>query len=783
MASYSGYQGDAEIAMHFKSDAPGKRLVKTFDGLRTYLPILVCLWFVFDWSEVFAQIAIGPIGADATYLEVNKPRQVKITAVINYSDADVPKVILQRVNLDGSLRTLGVLQDDGRNGDAVAKDKIFTFVVQFYEKEAGRIHLRVSADFSVAPPQTVFEELFIPVGVVVAPRAGATVKGPHGTSITIAPNSIQYEAVIGIAPVPSSAIIAPLGKLGLVSAIDIIFLPTFFKAEIGPPESPLQISLPIPPKTRSSRFIIAQEVRSDSISEPRLGLRQQLVPVSTAVLIKRNIVSQKSVFTGILGGGLFAILEATGSGYVTGIVSEQNVPRAGVVVSSTTNTLVSITDATGHYSLFISGGPFTVTAFHPFRGSSGSASGNIAVNQSTITADIVLTPLVAPPVTRDGVRNGGFERCDLTSWTKTGTVNVIQSLGPTSTGVTVSPTEGRCMVDLVTGGASIGSVGSGLKQNFIVPAGVSHLRFDVNFVSEEFPEFVGSQYDDAFRALITTPNGQTTAHQITVNQSGGFTLMGDCFFPGGDATCGQTGWRESSIDLSNFAQLNTPVSVELLFTVTDAGDNIYDTHVLIDNIRFRTLWLDAKIISGAGADVVRIQREVLAATEILSQAGLNVRLRPNPQTLNQAKLVDVDLSWSTAGSACLPRQNGRLTADATQLMAQARSATNTDINVYYVKSISGQFVFGKGWSINPDEYCNEVNILTNSGTIQTDSGDDRFLAHELGHLLISPDSSGSSLEHGSGSGNFMLPNPPTALLGILTRQQSQKINPSSVLGP
>src|SRR2546430_14244534 len=144
-----------------------------------------------------------------------------------------------------------------------------------------------------------------------------------------------------------------------------------------------------------------------------------------------------------------------------------------------------------------------------------------------------------------------------------------------------------------------------------------------------------------------TPNGQTTFAQVSVNQSGGFTLIGDCFFPGGDDTCGQTGWRTGSVNLSAFAGTTTPITVELLFSADDRGDNIYDTHVLVDNIRVATWWVDAKIISGAAADVARVQNEVRGANEILSQAGLNIRLRSVRTIADPGGLLDTDLTWST----------------------------------------------------------------------------------------------------------------------------------------
>jgi hypothetical protein len=621
---------------------------------------------------------------------------------------------------------------------------------------------------------------------VVEPNAGGTFTGPGGTKVVILPDSVPYEAFISIAPARSNMVTANNGALPLHAAVELVFEPTQFNASVAPPTAPLELTTPAPNgMAPGAQFIVGHQVLADFVEDEVAELREQFVAVAMGHAQDGELVSTQGVFPGVLGGGVFAFLDGSGSGFVTGTVSRQicilficiDIPESGVTVSNSTNTLVSVTNFFGRFSLFINGGPFTVTAFNPFRGSSGAASGNITVDGSTVTADITTTPLVAPAITRDGIRNSGFERCDLTSWGLAGAVDAVQQLGPTSSNVTITPTEGNCMADISTGAGSVGGVGSSLNQRFTVPAGVRTLRLDFNFVSEEFPEFVGTMFDDSFRARISTPDGSSTFAQTRVNDSGGFTLIGDCFFPGGDSTCGQTGWRQGSVDLSAYAGTNTPITVELLFSAVDSGDNIYDTHVLVDNIRFSTLWIDAKILVGptvaAGATANRVQTELLAANEILSQAGMNVRLR-GVQTVNTTDaLVDTDITWVTGANCADGRVNGRLTAEETAVLGLARSAVNTDLNVYYVRSGTGLAGVG-GFALGPDDFCVDVNILNNSGTFQMDiGGGGNVLAHEIGHIVIAPNSAGNVLEHSAPAGNFLSTTPA---LGIVNRQQSGNIN-------
>lgn len=615
--------------------------------------------------------------------------------------------------------------------------------------------------------------------VLLPPGEGGTITGPGGVSVTVLPDSIPYEAFVGIEPALSSQIVAPAGNLQMVGSVELTVEPTAFNASVAPPTAPLEISIPVPGGVSAdTQFLVAQQVLSDSVNGTVPGLKEQFVAVETAEVVGGNIVTQPHIFSGIFSGGLFTFFFApTPSGFAAGVVSDATGVRPGAVVSNNTNTLVAVTDASGNYTLPISGGPFTVTGFDPFRGSSGSNSGTIVTDGSTVPTDIFLLSLVAPPIVRDGIRNGGFERGDLTSWATTGATNAVQQLGPTSTGVVITPREGVWVADINTGTGAIGAVGSSIKQRFRVPAGVRTLRLDFNFVSEEFPEFVGSIFDDSFRAIITTPNGESTFAQVSVNNSGGFTLIGDCFFPGGDSTCGQTGWRVGSVDLSAFSGTNQMIEVDLLFSANDAGDNIFDTHVLVDNIRFSTVWIDAKILQGptiaANANAARVQNEVRAANEILSQAGVNVQTR-NTQTTNvQDALVDTDITWTTGPNCADGRVNGRLTAEETTVLGLARSATNTDLNVYYVRSGTGEVGYG-GWAIGPDDFCVDVGILANSGTFQMDIGmGGNVLAHEIGHIVIAPQTAGNVLEHSAPAGNFLSTTPA---LGVVTRPQSANIN-------
>ena len=758
--------------------------------------------------------AVQQVNTNPGHLELNERTEVLITALISdRHEIFSGSFNLERLHADGTVQRLGQLKDDGSKGDAVAGDGSFALLQNFNEGQVGLVRLRIAGSIVLNSDRTRViridsAEFVLPVGVAL-PTGGGTIPGPGGTSITVQPGTFSAPVLVGITPASLSQIVAPLAlpaggqPFTLVSAVNVIVEPVGFTGLLGPAMFPLQISVPLPAGVTDGEFVVGEQVVIDSIVGTP-ALRPQLIPQAMAAVSGGTIATQPSTLPGIRNGGLYAILGGVGSGIVTGTVTNPGGgAAAGVVVSNDTNTGVTFTDAAGQYSLFISGGPFTLTAFHPLQGTTGTATGAIVVHGSTVGGvNISLSPLANPPITRNGIRNGGFERCDLSSWQFTGAAEIIQQFGPTAAtdhqttnpngvpfhtvhpgGITILPTEGLCMAVVDTGGQA-GQVASSLRQTFRVPPGARTLRIDFNYVSEEFPEFVGTQFQDPFRVLVTPAGGaQSTVAEVTVDNNGGFQIIGDCGFDGGDPTCGMTGWRTASVDLSQFAGQN--VTVELLFTVTDVGDNIFDTRVFVDNIRFGTIVVDAKVATGANASLTRADTDVLQATEILSQAGLNVRLRNETvQTIqNPGALLEVDLSYQEGAAACAnpAQRNGQRTQEEIDLLGLLRSPTQTDVNVYYTQSAfrsDGALI--SGYAIGTDEYCNQVNMLTNSGLILLDRAliinSPGILSHELGHLLISPENALSNLEHGNSDAlNFMNAS-ATPATAVLTSGQSSNIN-------
>jgi hypothetical protein len=175
------------------------------------------------------------------------------------------------------------------------------------------------------------------------------------------------------------------------------------------------------------------------------------------------------------------------------------------------------------------------------------------------------------------LQNGGFECPVGQTWTVVGDGRRIPVLGA------AAPVEGASMGIISTGLGFTTDSGS-ITQIFCAPADASQICFSWNFFSEEFLEYVGSQYQDTFEVTVENAkdgSGRTTLLLKTVdgtNADPGVSPVANSFDQG-DVYA--TGWQKFTGNIPA-GLLGQPIRVT--FRVFDVGDSIYDTAVLIDNI-------------------------------------------------------------------------------------------------------------------------------------------------------------------------------------------------------
>jgi hypothetical protein len=152
---------------------------------------------------------------------------------------------------------------------------------------------------------------------------------------------------------------------------------------------------------------------------------------------------------------------------------------------------------------------------------------------------------------------------------------------------------------------------AGLKLRIRVPSNAQSFRFNFNYFTSEYPEWVCNEYNDSFVAImqssshpVNVANAAGTHHgnlafdgnQSPINVNAGFfgipssptttspLLLGTGFdgFCDGYSCGGCTGWLQTS------APVLAGETVDLLFNIWDSGDPYWDSTVLMDNWRWST---------------------------------------------------------------------------------------------------------------------------------------------------------------------------------------------------
>ncbi|MGE3175945.1 MAG: choice-of-anchor L domain-containing protein [Vicinamibacterales bacterium] len=123
------------------------------------------------------------------------------------------------------------------------------------------------------------------------------------------------------------------------------------------------------------------------------------------------------------------------------------------------------------------------------------------------------------------------------------------------------------------------------------PAGSQCLGFDFAFFSEEFPEYVGSAFNDVFLAELGGSNFTMSGNDITAPRNFAVDPLGSLISV--NNLFGVTSGTKSTYDggtsvLRALAPLPPTAfpTVELVLTILDVGDSIFDSAVMLDNFKF-----------------------------------------------------------------------------------------------------------------------------------------------------------------------------------------------------
>lgn len=144
-----------------------------------------------------------------------------------------------------------------------------------------------------------------------------------------------------------------------------------------------------------------------------------------------------------------------------------------------------------------------------------------------------------------------------------------------------------------------------LTMTLQVPPYMHYIYYDIQFLSSEYPEYVGTQYNDKLTVTVDSPNEGESEYIFDVNSGyfllesnsipgTGFDIYARSGYPGGvdwvDTTPRAYGADAGASDLIQIGGINHPVSpneqITVTFKIKDAGDNLFDSAAFIDNLKF-----------------------------------------------------------------------------------------------------------------------------------------------------------------------------------------------------
>jgi hypothetical protein len=322
----------------------------------------------------------------------------------------------------------------------------------------------------------------------------------------------------------------------------------------------------------SSQVIVLTGIKVDNANKP---LYEADLVAQRAVLTPGNTLAITPSFIKAYSGSMGKSLV-----YMSSCRSTFNDSMATAILGAGAKAYFGYSDYVGSAFAFSHG----ISTFKQLLGD-GNAIPPVAPKNTGDVTDIGATETDSDPATYrllgannlsliGGLKNGTFEAGTLAGWIREGDARIITSLGP------LSPPQGVFMSIISTGLGSVQDSQSGIHQTFTIPNTASHLRFIYNVISEEPMEFVGTIFDDKVDALLTVDGSETTIMSESINTSTWFPISG-IDFAGGDSTVFQTGWKSVDLDVSAYRGK----SVIIEFRAYDAGDSIFDTALVLDNVR------------------------------------------------------------------------------------------------------------------------------------------------------------------------------------------------------
>ncbi len=210
-----------------------------------------------------------------------------------------------------------------------------------------------------------------------------------------------------------------------------------------------------------------------------------------------------------------------------------------------------------------------------------SVNGLLDKGGNTLEEELIYTFHTAVAYVGDA-NNLGFES-GLTGWTITGNGGIVDlpfASELSLEGVKAAMITTDSAVDYGLSGTPLSEATSMLSSGSLeVPGSATLCSFDYYFLSAEFTEWIGSEFDDTLTMTFSGPNGTIIETIETVNTY----QISDCIplTSNLDNDLYHTGAKTKQVDISG---LGSPITIS--FAVSDVGDQALISAFLVDNFRF-----------------------------------------------------------------------------------------------------------------------------------------------------------------------------------------------------
>ena len=273
--------------------------------------------------------------------------------------------------------------------------------------------------------------------------------------------------------------------------------------------------------------------------------------------------------------------------------------------------------------------PQAITPTTDAEALAGAIAAQEGVVTSAVFADVVQTETIVPHAVSD---------TELAGFPTHGETYAILTTGDAS----LVATEGG-FADAQLGGGNVrGDTDldvAVLQVDLDVPAGFSCLSFDFRFLSEEYPDFVGQTFNDAFIAELDNSTWTTSGSTITADDNFAFDPSGDVISINSTGVANMTAEAAAGTVYGGATgplRASTPIAPgvhSLFLSIFDQGDMRYDSAVFLDNLVLGT----------------QVGEDCEEGVTPVAEADLSVALSDSPDPVDEGGLLTYTVTVSNEG--------------------------------------------------------------------------------------------------------------------------------------